>query len=139
MVQKVTGFKTQDGKVFDTEALAVAHEKTLLLGTAVSAALLSLGFKNPEDASIICNGEGFGSLSAFLLENSEVIVDALTPPKKERKPRTPKEPVANTAPAVADKPAPVAEATEKVELEATGPAVSAEDELAELLGGEVQV
>lgn len=141
MVQKVTGFKTQDGKVFNTEAEAVSHEKVLLLGVAVGAALAALGF---EGAVVVKDGGSnvdATDLQAFLLSNSEVIIDALTPPKKERKPRTPKEPVANTAPVVTEKAPAEAEevVTEKAKLEVLGSTIDPEEELAVLLGGEVTV
>lgn len=139
MVQKVTGFKTHDGQVFNTEAEAVAHEKTLLLGASVRAALVALGY---EGTRIGVEG-GTIELQEFLLNNSEVLVDALTPPKKERKPRTPKEPVkenlgagAGVAAALAEQ---AKEAPVEVKLEALGSSTNAEDELAVLLGGEVQV
>lgn len=142
MVQKVTGFKAQDGKVFNTEAEAVAHEKVLLLGVAVGAAIAALGFEN---AVLVKDGgeSGVTDLKTFLLSNSEVLVDALTPPKKERKPRTPKEPVkenlgagAGVAAALAEE---AKEAPVEVKLEVLGSDDSAEDELAALLGAEVQV
>jgi hypothetical protein len=91
MVQKVTGFKTLDGQYFETEAEAVSHEKTLSLGEAVKAALVKLGF----DGAFIKMDERHDhsfDLQVFLLNNSEALVEALTPPKKERKPRAPKDP-----------------------------------------------
>jgi len=139
MVQKVIGFKAQDGKVFDTEELALAHEKTLLLGNSVLAAILAAGYGEGDTV----NAESGGvliSLKDFLLNNSELLVDALTPPKKERKPRAPKEPV---APSTA-----LTGALEAVAGTVTAPVVAAtpvaaeagteaEDELAALLGGTV--
>lgn len=136
MVQKVTGFKTEDGKVFDTEALALQHEKSLSLGAAVKAALIALG---GEGYSLSKEGVTSIALQDFLLLNSEVLVDALTPPKKERKPRTPKDPVAPSKPltealetvATTASVAPVVE-TAPVN---TAAADKADDELAALLGG----
>lgn len=139
MVQKVTGFKTHDGQVFDTEALALAHEKGLLLGKAVEAALIKLGVNGAMVYPHAPHDDNSIDLLSFLLDNSEELIAALTPPKKERKPRAPKDPVepskpltealiltgATTANVVVVTPAASEEA-----------AASAEDELAQLLGGE---
>lgn len=93
MVQKVTGFKTEDGKVFDTEALALSHEKTLSLGAAVKAALVAMGFEAAMVYPSAPHDDGSVNLLDLLLDNSEALVEALTPPKKERKPRAPRAPV----------------------------------------------
>lgn len=140
MVQKVTGFKTEDGQVFDTEALALAHEKLLSLGVAVKAALVGLGFGEAMVYPSAPHDDGSADLLSFLLDNSEALIDVLTPPKKERKPRAPKEPVApnneltKVLQAVAAA-APAAAAVETAPVNAEA-GQEAEDELAALLGGE---
>jgi hypothetical protein len=153
MVQKVTGYKAEDGKVFDTEALALAHEKFLSLGAAVKAALTGLGFGAAMVYPAAPHDDGSLNLEDFLLNNSEALIEALTPPKKERKPRAPKDPVEPSKP-LAEALTTIgganavngAVAVTTLELKTETPAEvapvnveagnEAEDELAALLGGE---
>lgn len=151
MAERVVGFRTADGKFFDDAKTASAHEKVLVLGAAVAAALTGLGFA---EAQVVVEISGEDRvevpLQDFLLANSEQLVVALTAPKKERKPRAPKEELATgqaqvtggVAAGVAPE-APVVEAapeTPAAEPVAEVEAPSSDAELEALLGtSEVQV
>lgn len=126
MVTRATVYTTVDGQHFPTVELARAHEKSLVLGDAVNAALANAGLT---DAVVVVAGQETPvDLKSLLLQHAEVLVVALTPPKKERKPRTPKAPQQPETPVTPETPA-------ETKVETPEPVVGGgDDELAALLG-----
>jgi len=92
MAKRITAFAAADGTLFTDPAACATYEKTTLLAVGVGAALTALGAAG--NNLVIANVEGGIpiSLQDFLIQNSEVLIEALSPVKAPRKAREPKAP-----------------------------------------------
>lgn len=89
MAKRITAFAAADGTLFTDPSACANYEKTTLLAVGVGAALAALGAA--ENTIVIVGASAPVSLQDFLIHNSEVLVEALTPAKAPRQPRQSKE------------------------------------------------
>lgn len=96
MVTKVSGFQAEDGTLFDTLELAVAHESKGKVESTVVALIEALGLGQ---SNVVATDGITVILKDFLVDNRAVLVEALSivVPKPERKPRVKRETVAINA------------------------------------------
>lgn len=91
MAKRITAFAAADGTLFTDPSACATYEKTTLLAVGVGAALAALGFAG---AYILKaddkDGETSVNLQDFLIQNSEVVIEAVSPVKAPRQPRQPK-------------------------------------------------
>lgn len=86
MAKRITAYVAADGTLFTDPAECAKYEKTTVLGAGVVAALSLLGLSG---ALVVKAGDKDGEtaidLQEFLLKNSEILVEALSPAKPKRK------------------------------------------------------
>lgn len=90
MAEKISAYRANDGKVFDTFKEAQNHDLTLLRNASVTAFLESIGATGEQIVN--AEGEPVISLGAFLLAHHEALAAALNvkPKSWSRKPKAPK-------------------------------------------------
>lgn len=92
MAKRITAFAAADGTLFTDPAECANYEKTTMLAVGVAAALTALGVSGAMVYPNAPHDDDSVDLQTFLINNSEVLVEALSvqQAKAQRQPRQPK-------------------------------------------------